>query len=101
MLLGVLFSSCFLSYQWSILFPGMLIPLSAAETVWLSLTCNLCYCYGITCNPLHGFWLIVLPDWGSFTTEYRYLKWFRKIVAILFYRSWNILRNSILSINKH
>lgn len=51
MLLGVfLIRSCFLSYQWSILF-RYAYPSISSRNRRLSLTCNLCYCYGITCNP--------------------------------------------------
>ena len=45
-----LIRSCFLSYQWSILF-RYAYPSISSRNRRLSLTCNLCYCYGITCNP--------------------------------------------------
>ena len=47
---GGLIRSCFLSYQWSILF-RYAYPSISSRNRRLSLTCNLCYCYGITCNP--------------------------------------------------
>lgn len=50
MLLGILFALAFLSYQWSILFRYAYAFVSSGNG-WVSLTCNLRYCYGITRNP--------------------------------------------------
>ena len=50
MLLGVLFALAFCPTS-GVFYFGMLMPLAAAETRRVSFTCNLCYCYGTTCNP--------------------------------------------------
>lgn len=49
MLLGVLFALAFVlpvEYLFRYAYPSI-----SSRNRRLSLTCNLCYCYGITCNP--------------------------------------------------
>ena len=84
MLLGGLIRSCFLSYQWSILF-RYAYPSISSRNRRLSLTCNLCYCYGITCNPFAWILAYSVAGLGKFYNRIQiFEKWFRKIVAILF-----------------
>lgn len=48
--IGYFIRPCFLSYQWSILFRYAYAIVSSGNG-WVSLACNLRYCYGITRNP--------------------------------------------------
>lgn len=77
MLLGVLFALLLFVPLVGVYFILVcLSPLSAVETS--TFTCNLCYCYGITQPFGRILAYSVAVDWGSFTTEYRYL---RKMVS--------------------
>ena len=50
LLLGILFCTRLLSYKWSFLF-RYAYAFGSSRNRRVSFTCNLCYCYGTTCNP--------------------------------------------------
>ena len=101
MLLGVLFALAFCPTS-GVFYFGMLIPLSAAETGGYLLPVIYAIATGL---PVILFaWILAysVAGLGKFYNRIQiFEKWFRKNSCYSLYRSWNILRNSILSINKH